>query len=350
MSCTRNVWWPLDSPWCWWNIWQQQKISAVAKLKTTTFNRKLPPARWKSRTFLRNASAECWKECSDVELMVHWACWAEDVHFATISSIPWTTGWPLLEGVVEMCELWEITHADRNVTGGQMLHLTMVSFGLTAVTFSQQWTRHLPVTLDCREQRTRSQLSLHKQRWMTCAWEDRDLRRLTLFVVCQKMLRLTSASMFDTILPISKTVTVVVARMLHRLSGLHSAGKLYQREIIAFQLDNKLCKLGSSLRSKGLNVTCPGHIGCTANVLATEPLSEYRIGKHIGDSLAQDNVAVKYVATDGDALASRGIQDAMPAGMETQRQSDTTHLSQTQFRHIMKASFLPYDVSRRECC
>ena len=56
-------------------------------------------------------------------------------------------------------------------------------------------------------------------------------------------------------------------------------------------------------------------------------------------ALARDGVAIKYVATDGDALASRGIQDAMPAGMETQRQSDTTHLSQTQFRHIMKASF-----------
>ena len=77
---------------------------------------------------------------------------------------------------------------------------------------------------------------------------------------------------------------------------------------------------------KGLNVTCPGHVGCTANVPATEPLSEYRIGKHIGDSLARDGVAIKYVTTDGDALASRGIQDAMPAGMETQRQSDTTHL------------------------
>ena len=76
-------------------------------------------------------------------------------------------------------------------------------------------------------------------------------------------------------------------------------------------------------------------------MLATEPLSEYRIGKHIGDSLAQDNVAVKYVATDGDALSSRGIQDALPAGMETQRQSDITHQSQTQFRHIMTASFSP---------
>lgn len=106
-------------------------------------------------------------------------------------------------------------------------------------------------------------------------------------------------------------------------------------------MDSKLCKLGASLRNKGVNVTCPGHAGCTANVQATDPLSEYRIGKQIGDSLAQDDVAIKYVATDGDALASRGVQDAMPAGMETQRQSDTTHLSQTQFRHIMKASFSP---------
>ena len=61
------------------------------------------------------------------------------------------------------------------------------------------------------------------------------------------------------------------------------------------------------------------------------------------DSLARDDVAIKYVATDGDALASRAYkmrwlhtQDAMPVGMETQRQSDTTHLSQTQFRHIIR--------------
>ena len=48
------------------------------------------------------------------------------------------------------------------------------------------------------------------------------------------------------------------------------------------------------------------------------------------------------MATDGDALASRGVQDAMPAA-PIERQADTTHLGQTQFRHniIMKVSFSP---------
>ena len=35
-----------------------------------------------------------------------------------------------------------------------------------------------------------------------------------------------------------------------------------------------------------------------------------------------------------------GVQDAMPAA-PIKRQADTTHLGQTQFRHIMKASFSP---------
>ena len=50
------------------------------------------------------------------------------------------------------------------------------------------------------------------------------------------------------------------------------------------------------------------------------------------------------MATDGDALASRGVQDAMPAAPR-ERQADTTHLGQTQFRHIMKASFFPGETA-----
>ena len=50
--------------------------------------------------------------------------------------------------------------------------------------------------------------------------------------------------------------------------------------------------------------------------------------------------ALRYVATDGDAFTSRGVQDAMPA-VPTERQADTAHLGQIQFRHIMKASFSP---------
>ena len=52
----------------------------------------------------------------------------------------------------------------------------------------------------------------------------------------------------------------------------------------------------------------------------------------------KDNVAIRYVATDGNALASCEVQDAMPAVL-IERQADTTHLGQTQLRHIMKASF-----------
>ena len=67
---------------------------------------------------------------------------------------------------------------------------------------------------------------------------------------------------------------------------------------------------------------------------------ECTTGKQIDHSFAQDNVAIRYVATDGDDSASRGVQDAMPT-VPTERQADTTHLGQTQFRHIMKASFFP---------
>ena len=86
-----------------------------------------------------------------------------------------------------------------------------------------------------------------------------------------------------------------------------------QHQIVGFHVQNKLCKVGSMLRSQRHNVTCPGHERCSATLRAVDPISEYDIGKQIGHSFAQDNVAIRYVATDGDALASRGVQDAMPA-------------------------------------
>ena len=120
-----------------------------------------------------------------------------------------------------------------------------------------------------------------------------------------------------------------------------------QRQIISFHIENKLCKVGAMLRSQGHNVTCPSHERCSATLRAVDPISEYEIGKQIGHSFAQDNVAIRYVATDGDALASRGLQDAMPA-VPIERQADTTHLGQTQFRHIMKVSFSPPECFREK--
>ena len=113
-----------------------------------------------------------------------------------------------------------------------------------------------------------------------------------------------------------------------------------QHQLVGFRLENKLCKVGSMLRSQGHNVTCPGYERCSVTLRAVDPISEYDIGKQIFHSLAQDNVAIRYVVTDVDASASRGVQDAMLA-VPTERRADTTHLCQTLFKHIMKASFPP---------
>ena len=87
-------------------------------------------------------------------------------------------------------------------------------------------------------------------------------------------------------------------------------------------------------------MSCPGHEACTATIPVDEPISEYRMGREMGLSLAKDNGRVKFVATGGDTLGSHGIQAGMPA-IATERQSDTTHLGETQFRHIIKTPFSP---------
>ena len=103
-----------------------------------------------------------------------------------------------------------------------------------------------------------------------------------------------------------------------------------KHEILGFHMENKLYKLGSSLRNQGKNVSCTGHQGCTATIRVVDPMSEYEIGRQIGVSFAQQQVGLKFVATDGDAKAFHGLQDAMPT-VAAERQADTTHLGQTQF-------------------
>lgn len=74
--------------------------------------------------------------------------------------------------------------------------------------------------------------------------------------------------------------------------------------------------------------------------LTTEPLSEYRKGKKDWwQSYTRQCCNQIRCNWRRCIIASRGLQDAVPAGTETGRKSHTTHLSQTQFRHIMKASF-----------
>ena len=104
-------------------------------------------------------------------------------------------------------------------------------------------------------------------------------------------------------------------------------------------MQNKLCWTGAWLRSKGYNVRCPGHITCTANTEAAKPLSEYEMGKHIGQNFALDDVLIQHVCSDGDARGCDGVNESMQLKnrlWETLRQCDTTHLGVSQYKKNFK--------------
>lgn len=114
------------------------------------------------------------------------------------------------------------------------------------------------------------------------------------------------------------------------------------KQIIGFHMENKLCWVGSWFRNNGFEVQCPGHPECTANVNDEEPLSEKRIGESIGEDLAHDGLLIQFVTTDGDARGADGIRTAMKRKFPdctVERQADTTHLGQSQFRQTIRANF-----------
>ena len=115
-----------------------------------------------------------------------------------------------------------------------------------------------------------------------------------------------------------------------------------QKQILAFHLENKLCWTGTWLRNRGFAVQCPGHTACTATMDEADPLSERNIGQKIGDDLANSDLLVQYVTTDGDGRSAEGIQTALAKKHPTckvERQADTTHLGQSQFRQTIQAKF-----------
>jgi len=130
-NCTINVWWPLDDPRCWWQMWWQQNSMVAAKPRTT-FNRPLPSARWKWRTYLQSASADCWKECSDVEWMLHWACWAEDFKYtrnnrlATVGRSHWNV-WTasITHACTSMCSDIETGHCGQRAATTSSFNLAV---------------------------------------------------------------------------------------------------------------------------------------------------------------------------------------------------------------------------------
>lgn len=116
------------------------------------------------------------------------------------------------------------------------------------------------------------------------------------------------------------------------------------KQIISCQLLNKLCPVGSWLKNRGFEVSCPNHADCSANLTDEDPISEREIGRMIGNELADNDLLIKYVTTDGDARAAEGVGLAMlkkNPDWQLERQADTTHLAQSQFRNAMRATFSP---------
>ena len=113
--------------------------------------------------------------------------------------------------------------------------------------------------------------------------------------------------------------------------------------IVAAAIQNKLCWTGAWLRAKGFDAKCPdGHPDCTANTYRHQPLSEYELGKSIGEQLGFHEAFVRYVTTDGDSRSAAGVAEAMRVLdplWQVDRQADPTHLGQAQFRSCYNANF-----------
>ncbi|CAC5366565.1 unnamed protein product [Mytilus coruscus] len=113
-----------------------------------------------------------------------------------------------------------------------------------------------------------------------------------------------------------------------------------KKYIIAAVVQNKMCWKGAWLRGKGFPIECPGHEECTANLYRAAALSEYKLGKEIGNQLGLQKCLVRYVTTDGDGRSARGIEDALTAlepMWKVERLADDVHLGQSEFRASLRA-------------
>lgn len=112
--------------------------------------------------------------------------------------------------------------------------------------------------------------------------------------------------------------------------------------IVAAVVQNKMCWRGAWLRGKGFPIECPGHEECTSNLYRAAALSEYELGKEMGNQLGLQKFLVRYVTTDGDGRSARGIEDAIKAlepMWEVERLADPVHLGQSQFRASNRAQY-----------
>ncbi|CAG2207664.1 unnamed protein product [Mytilus edulis] len=108
-----------------------------------------------------------------------------------------------------------------------------------------------------------------------------------------------------------------------------------RKYIVATASLNQMFWTRAWLRSKGFTIECP-------NLHRAAPLSEYDLGKQIGNQLVVQGILVKYATTDGDGRSANGINDAIQAlhpMWKVEWLADPIHLGNGQFRAAMLANF-----------
>ena len=133
----------------------------------------------------------------------------------------------------------------------------------------------------------------------------------------------------------SQSVTVAIAQV-----PKEDRLKMTQHPIVATNVQNKVCVVGTRLRQKGIDVQCGvegAHEGCTATIPRFDGLSEKTAGKDLARQIAAQGVTVTHVTTDGDASGAKGVQEEI--GEDIIVSQDTIHLSQNLMHTAKKANW-----------
>ena len=124
-------------------------------------------------------------------------------------------------------------------------------------------------------------------------------------------------------------------------------------QVITLSTFNQLCHSCRILKSKGIDVVCPGGSpGCTANLAMDETIGDEKRGaKAAIENMKQSKVNIGVFTSDGDSQAFQGIKEAQPT-IHAENVRDTRHFKQTHRRNIKKhasefsSSMMPVDTDK----
>ncbi len=127
-----------------------------------------------------------------------------------------------------------------------------------------------------------------------------------------------------------------------------------EKRIIAFNHESKLCKVGDCARSRGVQVKCPGHYGCTATLSVGDNVGdEKRGGRKLAMSLGSGTevITIDKLCTDADGRMAEGFREQMQSqsAVETEHSLDTVHLCRSVARAVSNSRIRPHIVSDIPC-